>query len=384
MKGHLKFKELLLQESCLSRMIFEEILSRGHEQISYFNDPTLGLKGIVAIHNTVLGPALGGCRMWNYKTEKDALIDVLRLSKGMTYKAAIAGLNLGGGKAVIIGDPKSDKSESLFRSFGRFIEGLGGRYITAEDVGTSIKDMDNVRMETKYVTGISKSLGGSGDPSLLTAFGTYLGIKASVKHKLKKDSLDGLTISIQGLGSVGMELVKYLSNDGMKIIGCDIDNNLVDEALNKYSITPVDTERIYDENVDIYAPCALGATVYDETIPRLKCSIIAGAANNVLKNPEKHSKLLMKKGILYAPDYAINAGGLINVYNELEGYNRDRAFSQAESIYDILMDIFYRSEKESIPTTIASDIKAEERIHKIASLKSFYLPNRRQTILKGR
>jgi len=365
-------------------MIFEEILSRGHEQISYFNDSTLGLKGIVAIHNTVLGPALGGCRMWNYKTEKDALIDVLRLSKGMTYKAAIAGLNLGGGKAVIIGDPKSDKSESLFRSFGRFIEGLGGRYITAEDVGTSIKDMDNVRMETKYVTGISKSLGGSGDPSLLTAFGTYLGIKASVKHKLKKDSLDGLTISIQGLGSVGMELVKYLSNDGMKIIGCDIDNNLVDEAINKYSITPVDIDRIYDENVDIYAPCALGATVNDETIPRLKCAIIAGAANNVLKNPDKHSKLLMKKGILYAPDYAINAGGLINVYNELEGYNRDRAFSQAESIYDILMDIFYRSEKESIPTTIASDIKAEERIHKIASLKSFYLPNRRQTILKGR
>ena len=171
-------------------MIFEEIISRGHEQVSYFHDPTLELKGIVAIHNTVLGPALGGCRMWNYKSEKDALIDVLRLSKGMTYKAAIAGLNLGGGKAVIIGDPKKEKSEELFRSFGRFIEGLGGRYITAEDVGTSIKDMDYVRMETKYVTGISKSFGGSGDPSLLTAFGTYLGIKASVKYRLKKNSLN--------------------------------------------------------------------------------------------------------------------------------------------------------------------------------------------------
>ncbi len=365
-------------------MIFEEIVQRGHEQISYFHDPTLGLRGIVAIHNTVLGPALGGCRMWNYKSEKDALIDVLRLSKGMTYKAAIAGLNLGGGKAVIIGDPKIDKSEALFRSFGRFIEGLGGRYITAEDVGTSIKDMDNVRMETKYVTGISKSLGGSGDPSLLTAFGTYLGIKASVKHKLKEDSLEGLSVSVQGLGSVGMELVKYLANDGMKIYACDIDKNLIDDAVEKYSIVPVDIDRIYDQNVDIYAPCALGATVNDDTIPRLKCSIIAGAANNVLKDPQKHNKELVKKNILYAPDYAINAGGLINVYNELEGYNRERAFTQAESIYDILMDIFYRSEKENIPTNVASDIKAEERIHKVASLKSFYLPHRRQTILKGR
>ena len=365
-------------------MIFKEIIDRGHEQVSYFHDPTLGLRGIVAIHNTVLGPALGGCRMWNYKSEKDALVDVLRLSKGMTYKAAIAGLNLGGGKAVIIGDPKSDKSEDLFRSFGRFVEGLGGRYITAEDVGTSIKDMDYVRTETKYVTGISKSLGGSGDPSLLTAFGAYLGIKASVKFKLKKDSLDGLSVAVQGLGSVGMELVKYLSNDGMKIFAFDIDEKLTAFAKEKYGIIPLSDNSLYDQEVDIYAPCALGATVNDETIPRLKCSIIAGAANNVLKDPKKHSKELLEKGILYAPDYAINAGGLINVYNELEGYNKERAFSQAEAIYDILMDIFYRSEKENIPTTIASDRKAEERINKIGSLKSFYLPNRRKVILKGR
>ena len=365
-------------------MIFKEIINRGHEQVSYFHDPTLGLKGIVAIHNTVLGPALGGCRMWNYKSEQDALIDVLRLSKGMTYKAAIAGLNLGGGKAVIIGDPKADKSEELFRSFGRFIEGLGGRYITAEDVGTSIKDMDYVRMETKYVTGISKSLGGSGDPSLLTSFGTYLGIKASVKFKLNKNSLDGLSIVVQGLGSVGMELVKYLSNDGMKIYAYDIDSNLMEIAAKEYGVTPIKEDAVYDQDVDIYAPCALGATINDDTIPRLKCSIIAGAANNVLKDPDKHSKELLDRGILYAPDYAINAGGLINVYNELDDYNKERAFSQAEAIYDILMDIFYRSDKENIPTTIASDRKAEERINKIASLKSFYLPNRRKTILKGR
>ena len=365
-------------------MIFKEIINRGHEQVSYFHDPTLELKGIIAIHNTVLGPALGGCRMWNYKSEKDALIDVLRLSKGMTYKAAIAGLNLGGGKAVIIGDPKADKSEELFRSFGRFVEGLGGRYITAEDVGTSIKDMDYVRMETKYVTGISKSLGGSGDPSLLTAFGTYLGIKASVKFKLNKNSLDGLSIAVQGLGSVGMELVKYLKNDGMKIYAYDIDNKLIEIAKKQYGAISISDDMVYDKNVDIYAPCALGATINDDTIPRLKCSIIAGAANNVLKDPNKHSKELLSKGILYAPDYAINAGGLINVYNELEDYNKDRAFSQAEGIYDILMDIFYRSDKEGIPTTIASDRKAEERINKISSLKSFYLPNRRKTFLKGR
>ena len=365
-------------------MIFKEIIDRGHEQVSYFHDPTLGLKGIVAIHNTVLGPALGGCRMWNYKSEKDALIDVLRLSKGMTYKAAIAGLNLGGGKAVIIGDPKSDKSEELFRSFGRFIEGLGGRYITAEDVGTSIKDMDHVRMETKYVTGISKSLGGSGDPSLLTSFGTYLGIKASVKFKYKKDSLDGLSIVVQGLGSVGMELVKYLSQDGMKIFAYDIDSERLGLAKEKYGVIPIGEDEVYDQDVDIYAPCALGATINDETIPRLKCNIIAGAANNVLKDPDRHARELLHKGILYAPDYAINAGGLINVYNELDDYNRERAFSQAEAIYDILMDIFYKSDKENIPTTIASDRKAEERINKIASLKSFYLPNRRKAVLKDR
>ena len=205
-----------------------------------------------------------------------------------------------------------------------------------------------------------------------------------MKFKYKKDSLDGLSIVVQGLGSVGMELVKYLSQDGMKIFAYDIDTDRLNLAKKEYGVIPIGENEVYDQDVDIYAPCALGATINDETIPRLKCNIIAGAANNVLKNPDMHAKELLHRGILYAPDYAINAGGLINVYNELDDYNRERAFSQAEAIYDILMDIFYKSDKENIPTTIASDRKAEERINKIASLKSFYLPNRRKAVLKDR
>ena len=259
--------------------IFKELNTRGHEQIAFFNDSYSGLKGIVAIHNTTLGPALGGCRMWNYKTEEEAIIDVLRLSKGMTYKASIAGLNLGGGKAVIIGNPKKEKTEKLFRSFGRFVEGLGGRYITAEDVGTNINDMENVKIETSYVTGISKSLGGSGDPSPVTAFGTYIGIKASVKEKLKKSSLKGLKISVQGLGHVGTHLVDYLHKDGADLYVTDIDKNRVKYIVDKYQCTYVNPEDIISHDVDIYAPCALGATVNSNTISKLNCKIIAGAAN---------------------------------------------------------------------------------------------------------
>ena len=349
-------------------------MEMGHEQIAYFCDPHSGLKGIVAIHNTILGPALGGCRMWKYASEEEALVDVLRLSKGMTYKAAIAGLNLGGGKAVIIGDSKKEKSEDLFRSFGRFVEGLGGRYITAEDVGTSMKDMGHVRMETNYVTGITKTLGGSGDPSPVTAYGVYVGIKAAVKQKLGKNSLDGLKISVQGLGHVGTSLCEYLYNDGVQLFVTDIHQDAVQNVVKSFGAKEVGVDEIYSLDVDIYAPCALGATVNDKTLSKLKCSIIAGAANNVLKTPEIHGFELMKQGILYAPDYAINAGGLINVSNELEGYNRERAFSQAEGIYDTLMGIFKRSEKDGIPTNEASDLQAEDRIRQIGELKSFYLP----------
>ena len=357
--------------------IFKELNTRGHEQIVFFNDPYSGLKGIVAIHNTTLGPALGGCRMWKYKTDEEAIIDVLRLSKGMTYKASIAGLNLGGGKAVIIGNPKKDKTEKLFRSFGRFVEGLGGRYITAEDVGTNINDMENVKIETSYVTGISKSLGGSGDPSPVTAFGVYIGMKASVKEKLKKYSLQGLRISVQGLGHVGTHLVDYLSKEGAELYVSDIDKHRVEYILNKYNCKYIKPDEILSHPVDIYAPCALGATVNSTTINELNCKIIAGAANNILHDPLKDSQSLEKKNILYAPDYVINAGGLINVANELEGYDKEKAFNQAEKIYDTLMGIFNRSKKESITTHSAAALQAEDRIKKIATLKSFYLPYKR-------
>ena len=354
--------------------LFKELNSRGHEQVVFFNDPYSGLKGIVAIHNTTLGPALGGCRMWNYKTEEEAIIDVLRLSKGMTYKASIAGLNLGGGKAVIIGNSKKDKTEKLFRSFGRFVEGLGGRYITAEDVGTNINDMENVKIETSYVTGISKSLGGSGDPSPVTAFGVYIGMKASVKEKLKKNSLQGLKISVQGLGHVGTHLVDYLCKDGAEVYVTDIDKKRVDYILDKYSCNFIKPTEILSKKVDIFAPCALGAIVNQNTIPELNCSIIAGAANNILENPLKDSEALVKRNILYAPDYVINAGGLINVANELEGYDKEKAFNQAEKIYDTLMEIFKRAKKESVTPHSAAALQAEDRIKKIATLKSFYLP----------
>ena len=358
--------------------VFENMIQRGHEQVTFFSDPHSGLKVIIAIHNTTLGPALGGCRMWQYANEAEALVDVLRLSKGMTYKAAISGLNLGGGKAVIIGNSKKDKSEILFRTFGRFVEGLGGRYITAEDVGTSVKDMEWVRTETKHVTGISRALGGSGDPSVVTAYGVYIGMKAAVKSKLNRSSLDGLKIGIQGLGHVGMFLVEYLSKDGAEIFVTDIDNNLIDKAVKDFGVKAVSVEDIYSLDIDVFAPCALGAILNDTTIPLLKCSIIAGGANNQLENSHKHGKDLMAKGILVSPDYVINAGGLINVSNELEGYNRERAFNQAEGIYDTLMAIFKRSKEADIPTNIASDYLAEERIRMLSELKSIYTSKRKK------
>ena len=353
--------------------LFDELAKRGHEQVAFFYDPHSKLKGIVAIHNTILGPALGGCRMWNYVSEEAALEDSLRLAKGMTYKAAIAGLNLGGGKAVIIGNSKTQKTENLFRSFGRFVEGLGGRYITAEDVGTSIRDMEFVRMETSYVTGISQALGGSGDPSPVTAYGVFIGIKACVKERLDRTNLEGLKVSIQGLGHVGMCLCENLHKEGAKLFVTDLDHTLMGQAVESYGATPVEPESIYELDVDVYAPCALGATISPDTINKFKCTIIAGAANNQLVE-NNFGIELKKRNILYAPDYAINAGGLINVSNELEGYNRERAFTQAEGIYETLMEIFHRSNKEDISTNKASDLQAEDRIQKIGDLKSFYLP----------
>jgi len=306
--------------------VFESMDQKDHEQIVFCHDSDTKLKAIIAIHDTSIGPALGGCRMWKYSSEKDALTDVLRLSRGMSYKAAIANLNLGGGKAVIIGDSKTEKSEILFRSFGRFVDGLDGRYITAEDVGTTVKDMEWVRMETKYVTGISRALGGSGDPAPVTALGTYAGQRACVKRKLGKDSLEGLRVGVQGVGHVGYYLCQHLYRAGVKLFVTDVDKESLKKVVNDFKAEVLGMNDIYEADLDIYAPCALGATLNDLTIPKLKCSIIAGAANNQLEKESKHADMIEDRDIMYAPDYAINAGGLINVANEIEGYNRERAF----------------------------------------------------------
>jgi len=340
-----------------------------HEQVVFGYDEVTGLKAIIAIHDTSLGPALGGCRVWNYESEEAALRDVLRLSEGMTYKSALAGLNLGGGKSVILGRVRDIGNEAAFRAFGRLVDNLGGRYVTAEDVNTTPKMMEWVREETDNVVGLAPELGGSGDPSPFTAWGTFVGIKAACKKVFGSDDLEGRKISVQGLGHVGMYLVEHLSKAGAKIVVCDIKEEKLAEASKLKNVTVVDSDAIYDEEVDIYAPCALGSTVNDETIPRLKCPIIAGAANNVLADYEKHGKVLLEKGVLYAPDYAINAGGVINVYGEFEGYSESRSYDRVNHIYDVLLEIFNRSESDNIPTMDAADILAEERIQKIGRLK---------------
>ncbi|HXG01007.1 MAG TPA: amino acid dehydrogenase, partial [Bacteroidota bacterium] len=297
---------------------------------------------------------------------------VLRLARGMTYKAAVAGLNLGGGKAVIIGDPNREKTEALFRAFGRFVEGLAGRYITAEDVGTDVRDMEYVRMETKYVTGIDQALGGSGDPSPVTAFGVYVGMKASMKELTGNDSLRGKKVAVQGAGHVAQYVCEHLAREGAKIVISDIFPEKAKLVAEKVKAEVAEPDRIYDVDADVFCPCALGAIINDETIPRLKVKIIAGGANNQLADEQKHGRMLMERGILYAPDYAINAGGLINVSNELEGYSRERAMKQAEGIYDTMLKIFAISKRENIPTFEASNRLAEQRIKAIGRIKSIY------------
>lgn len=349
---------------------FDLIESYGHEQIVYCSSKELGLKAIIGIHNTTLGPALGGTRMWNYANDDEALIDVLRLSRGMTYKAAVAGLNLGGGKAVIIGDSRTQKSEALFRAFGRFVEGLSGRYITAEDVGTSIKDMEYIMMETRHVTGVPIEVGGSGDPSPVTAYGTYVGIKACVNEVFGTDSLNGKKVIVQGAGgNVGKHLCKYLYEDGAIIYVNDLYEDKLKSIVSDYKAIIISDSEVFTTEADVLSPAALGGVINDETIPKLKVKIIAGAANNQLGDEEKHGKMLKDKGILYAPDYVINSGGLINVYNELEGYNRERALKQASGIYDILKNVINISKSENVPTEVASRKLAEERINAVANAK---------------
>ncbi len=351
---------------------FDQIDTKEHEQIIICSDPEVGLRAIIAIHNTALGPALGGTRLWPYASEADALRDVLRLSRGMTYKAAVAGLNLGGGKAVIIGDPKKLKSEALFRAYGRFVEGLAGRYITAEDVNITVRDMEYVRMETKYVTGISRALGGSGDPSSVTALGTYMGMKACAKKVYGSDSLAGKKIAIQGAGAVSTHLAHFLQKEGAKMYVSDIFSEKVNRLAADVNAEIVPSEKIYDTDADIFSPCALGGILNTDTIARLNCAIVAGCANNQLDSERQHGPMLIEKGILYAPDYVINAGGLINVANELEGYNRDYAHEQATRIYDTILNILDRAEAEGIPTYEASNRIAEDRLRQIGRIKQVY------------
>jgi leucine dehydrogenase len=352
--------------------IFNQLQCYEHEQVVICSDPSTGLKAIIAIHDTTLGPSLGGTRMWNYDTEQEALRDVLRLSRGMTYKAAISGLNLGGGKAVIIGDPHTDKNEVLFRAFGRYIDTLGGRYITAEDVGITMRDMEWIHMETKYVTGLPKATGGSGDPSPVTASGVYKGMKAMAKKAYGSDSLKGKRIAIQGAGHVSSYLAGLLAKENAKLFISDIYEDKAGEVAKKTKAEVVHPDNIYSLDVDIFSPCALGGVINDQTIPALKCDIIAGSANNVLEDEQKHGQVLLEQGIMYAPDYVINAGGLINVANELEGYQEERAHAKAAHIYDAILDILNYSEENDMPTHVASDILAEKRIKDIGKIHSIY------------
>ena len=349
-------------------MIFETISTSGHEEVVFCHNKDAGLKAIIAIHNTVLGPALGGTRMWPYATEAEALNDVLRLSRGMTYKAAVSGLNLGGGKAVIWGDPNKDKSEALFRAFGKFVDSLGGRYITAEDVGIDVNDMEYVYRETEYVTGVHQVHGGSGDPSPFTAYGTLQGLMATLNKKYGDEDVGKYSYAVQGLGHVGMEYVKLLKERGAKIFVTDINAKLVDKAVNEYGAEAVGLDEIYDVPADVYSPCALGGTVNEQTLPRLKAKVICGAANNQLANNAIGDEVA-RRGILYAPDYAVNAGGVMNVALELDGYNRERAMRMMRTIYHNLTRIYEICDREGVPTYQAADRLAEERIEAIGKLK---------------
>lgn len=353
-----------------SLSMFGQMTAMDHEQVVFCHDSASGLNAIIAVHNTVLGPALGGTRFWNYSNDQEAITDALRLSRGMTYKAAITGLHLGGGKAVIIGNSRKDKSEALFRRYGKFVESLNGKYITAEDVGTSKEDMEWISRETKFVTGLPEYLGGGGDPSPFTALGVYMGMKAAAKKVYGNDSLHNKRVLIQGIGHVGEHLVNYLEKEGAVILVTDIFEDRIVEVSRQHKVTVVKTEETYSANIDIYAPCALGATVNTETIGSLKCAIIAGAANNQLADETLHGQMLLEKGILYAPDFVINAGGLINVGMELEVYNRDRVKTETEKIYQRTLNIFDLSQQKKVPTYKAANEMAEDRIKSIAHLNA--------------
>jgi len=342
-----------------------------HEQVVFCRDPESGLKAIIAVHNRNLGPALGGCRMWPYASEEEAISDALRLSRGMTYKSALAGLALGGGKSVILGNPRTEKTEALLKAMGRFVDSLGGRYIAAEDSGTSVADIKVIGTQTRFVSGIADKEGGvdakggehaprSGDPSPATAYGTYCGIQAAVRFALNRHDLDGVKVAIQGVGNVGFDLARRLRGAGAKLWITDIYGESLHKAAQELGATAVGADEIYGLDVDVFAPCALGAILNDRTIPQLKARIVAGAANNQLAEA-RHGVELMRRGILYAPDYAINAGGIIDVFHERQGYDPERVRQHIEGIGQTLATIFERARHEEKPTAEIADALAEER-----------------------
>jgi leucine dehydrogenase len=353
--------------------VFREMSSEAYEQVVFCHEPSCGYFGLIAIHDTTLGPALGGTRFWHYGSTEEAVTDALRLARGMTYKAAAAGLNLGGGKSVIIGDNRRAERETLFRAHGRFVDSLGGRYITAEDVGTSPADMEFVRRETDHVAGLQNL---SGDPSPVTGYGVYVGMKAAAKQRWGKDSLAGRRVLVQGAGKVALALCRHLHAEGARLVVTDIDAEKVQRVVEELGATAVGPDAIYDEPGDIYSPCALGAVINDDTLRRLKVEIIAGAANNQLAE-ERHGIELERKGMLYAPDFVINAGGLINVYGELERWPEARAKRKAQEIYDAILKVFAIAARDGIPSFQAADRLAEERIAAVVGLSKMWRGGRR-------
>lgn len=343
---------------------FEEMAEFGHEQLVLCHDQATGYRGIICVHDTTLGPALGGTRFWNYASDEEAIVDALRLARGMTYKNAVAGLNLGGGKAVIMGDNRTTSREMLFRAHGRFVDSLGGRYVTAEDVGTSTADMDFVHMETVYVTGLANR---SGDPSPVTARGVFRAIQACAKHRWGAESLAGKTVAVQGVGNVGYYLCQELHAEGARSIVSDIDPARVRRCVDDFGSRPVALDEIYGVDADIFAPCALGAIINDDTIPQLKVEIVCGAANNQLLE-ERHGDALDQRGIMYAPDFVANAGGVINVYSELAGWTRERALRKADEIFHTTLGVFEIARDQGLPAYEAAERLAERRLAEVRGL----------------
>ncbi len=351
--------------------VLNKMVKHGHEQVTMYSDPETGLRGIIAIHDTTLGPSCGGTRMWPYASEAEALADALRLSQAMTYKSAAAGLNLGGGKGVIIGDPRADKTEGLLRAWGRFVDTLGGRYLTTTDVGTTGRDLESVHQETQHVVGLDVTLGGSGDTSIMTGLGVFMGMRACAAHAWGSDSLRGKTVAMQGFGKVASHTAEHLLEDDAQVLATDISEAALDKA-RQMGVRVVGPDEIYDVDCDIFAPCALGGVINAETIDRLNCRIVAGGANNQLATPGDGEEL-HRRGIIYAPDFLINAGGIINAAAEIgQPYNPDRSRQQTERIYEQMAAVLTTSSKKEISTARAADLLAEKRLASVRGVRNVW------------